>query len=700
MKFSAIILIKFLTAGLLLFSLFACDSSSNNGSSSDNANSKPSLNVTAELPNDGGIKVQCQLSATLSLDANNTPYAMNLSNDFAKVSLADLGVGVANVLIKFQCAQNTQLIDIASASKSINFSSTAVDLNFSNSDYNFPDSDGDGTSNLKELLAGTNPLMPAPNAPLVSVDTALKRFVLQWDAVTGAEQYKVYLNVDSNSGFDLIGTTALTSYQDEVSLHLIDPQRRRYIVEACNSDGCSASDMVDVEEIMPGAIGYVKASDTTGGSQFSVVALSGDGETLAVGAAGKYYVTAPAVGAVYIYHKDADGEWRLQDTLVSEHPGAFDLFGSALDLSMDGNILAVGAPGEDSPTQTINGDQAASGAVRSGAVFIFERNNGTWQQTSYIKAGNAQADDNFGYAVSLSDDANWLAVGAPFEDAGGTNMNVIPADNTVDGSGAVYLYSRSTNNTWRHHAYIKAATIGNGDEFGFEVSLSGDGSKLAVGAVLDADNSVANAPNSGSVTTYQRQADRTWILSDYIIAQLPQYDVYFGGSLAFNQNGSTLAVGSFLSHSTHDSSRIGAVYVYQADASNSLKYSTRIEAPAAEDGDEFGYSISMNATGDLLVVGATKEDSWVVGLGSQPGNNDALDAGAAFLFENKQGNWQLRSYIKSLNTDPEDHFGLVSLSASGEVLAVGARDEDSNATYINGDFMNNDYFNSGAVYLY
>ena len=58
-------------------------------------------------------------------------------------------------------------------------------------------------------------------------------------------------------------------------------------------------------------------------------------------------------------------------------------------------------------------------------------------------------------------------------------------------------------------------------------------------------------------------------------------------------------------------------------------------------------------------------------------------------------------YFKASNTGRFDNFGVaISLSADGDTLAVGAIDEDSSATGINGDQNNNSTPSSGAVYLY
>jgi hypothetical protein len=65
-----------------------------------------------------------------------------------------------------------------------------------------------------------------------------------------------------------------------------------------------------------------------------------------------------------------------------------------------------------------------------------------WSQQAYIKGSNTQAYDEFGGSVALSRDGRTLAAGARGEDSGATGVNGNQADNSVDESGAVYVFTR------------------------------------------------------------------------------------------------------------------------------------------------------------------------------------------------------------------------------------------------------------------
>ncbi len=167
--------------------------------------------------------------------------------------------------------------------------------------------------------------------------------------------------------------------------------------------------------------------------------------------------------------------------LKASNTGVSDEFGRSVSLSADGTRLAVGAPQEDSSAAGVDGDQTDNSVVDGGAVYVFSWTGTMWAQEAYLKASNTEANDRFGASVSLSADGTRLAVGAWQEGSSATGVGGDAADNSADNSGAVYVFSR-TGTTWALEAYVKASNTGAGDQFGVSVSVSADGSRLAVGA--------------------------------------------------------------------------------------------------------------------------------------------------------------------------------------------------------------------------
>ena len=405
----------------------------------------------------------------------------------------------------------------------------------------------------------------------------------------------------------------------------------------------------------PAASVYFKASNPAADSYFDVVALSADGATLAVGAIGESSnatgidgvetdQSAVGAGAVYVFAQ-VGGTWSQQAYIKASNPHQQDAFGTAVALSADGSTLVVGAPNEPSGATGINGDQTDRSANEAGAVYVFARVGATWSQQAYVKASNAQAYDSFGGSVGLSADGATLAVGAMGEDSGATGVNGTENDESVENSGAAYVFSRQ-GETWSQRAYFKPSNPGLSNFFGI-VALSGDGATLAV-----------SAPTESSAATGidGDQADQSALNS-------------------------------------------GAAYVFARDG-GTWSQQAYVKASNAEAGDRFGMTIALSGDGSTMAVGADGESSGATGVGGNQADNSAEAAGAAYVFARVGATWSQQAYVKASNTGPVDNLSKVALSADGATLAVAAPYEDSGATGIDGNQADNSVIDSGAVYRF
>ena len=432
----------------------------------------------------------------------------------------------------------------------------------------------------------------------------------------------------------------------------------------------------------------------------------------------------PGAGAVYIFARTG-GFWSQQAYLkasnaqggflpVDGNTGSGDRFGSAVALSADGSTLVVGALGEDSSAMGTHW-QADNSAGNAGAVYVFKRASGVWSQHAYVKASNAGAQDLFGSAVAISADGNTFAVGAPREDSGATGVGGNEADNSKENAGAVYVFTKSLSG-WLQQAYVKASNTGANDLFGSAVALSADGTTLAVGALEEdssapgiggnqADNS---APQAGSAYILTRNAG-TWSQQAYVKASNTGSGDLFGGQLVLSADGNTLVVAAEREDSNatgiggnqSDNSVLdaGAVYIF-ARTAGVWSQQAYVKASNTQI-TGFGPSLALSADGHVLAVGAEGEDSSAIGIGGDQVNKSAKTSGAVYVFELTANGWLQKAYVKASNTDEKDLFGsAVALSADGSTLAVGARWEDSSATGVGGNQMDNSKLNAGAVYLY
>jgi hypothetical protein len=146
-------------------------------------------------------------------------------------------------------------------------------------------------------------------------------------------------------------------------------------------------------------------------------------------------------GAAYVWARTGN-TWTEQAFLKASHPDMEDWFGVRLAISGDGNTLAVGAQNEDSKAQGIGGDELDNSAHESGAVYLFTRTGNTWTQAAYIKGSNTEAFDEFGSAIALNRDGTMMVIGARGEDGGAKGVNANQNDNSVDEAGAAYVFVR------------------------------------------------------------------------------------------------------------------------------------------------------------------------------------------------------------------------------------------------------------------
>jgi hypothetical protein len=393
-----------------------------------------------------------------------------------------------------------------------------------------------------------------------------------------------------------------------------------------------------------------KATNSLSTNNGTIRDLAGNDATLTLPSPG-------ASGSVAQNKNFIIGGWKQQAYIKAANNDASDQFGMSVELFND--TLAVGVYGEDSIQNTItNGTSASSNNsnLSSGAVYVYKRTGSSWVQEAYIKAANndEESHDMFGTSVSLSGDT--LAVGAEREDSNQTtitNGTSANSDNQQTSSGAVYVYKR-TGTSWAQEAYIKAANNDMHDYFGkASIALSGD--TLAVGS--DSEDS-----NQTTITN---------------------------GTTASNDD------------SASDS---GAVYVYRRSGTTWAQ-EAYIKSVNNEAIDQFGTHVTLD--NDTLVVGALYEDSnqsTITNGTTASDDNSNQGSGAVYVYRRSGTTWVQEAYIKPANNYSNffAYFGF-NVDLSGDTLAVGAYNEDSNQTTItNGTTASNDESssNSGAVYVY
>ncbi|MDP4998003.1 MAG: hypothetical protein NWQ41_03480, partial [Saprospiraceae bacterium] len=353
-------------------------------------------------------------------------------------------------------------------------------------------------------------------------------------------------------------------------------------------------------------------------SGFSV-SLSSDGTVVAIGA----YDNDDAgtnVGHVRVYAWNGSS-WVQRGTDI-DGEAAFDQSGFSVSLSSDGGVVAIGAFLND-------GAGPSAGHVR-----VYAWNGSSWVQRGVDIDGEA-AFDQSGFSVSLSSDGGVVAIGAPKNDANGSD------------AGHVRVY------TWDGSSWVqRGADIDGeaaGDFSGYSVSLSSDGGIVAIGAVFN-----VGAAYAGHVRVYAWNGS-SWVQRGMDIDGEAAFD-QSGLSVSLSSDGGVVAIGADANDGV--GSNAGHVRVYAWDGSSWVKRGMDIDGEAA--GDLSGNSVSISSDGGVVAIGAYNNN----GIGS--------NAGHVRVYA-----WDGSSWVKrGMDIDGEAAFDYngrsVSLSSDGGVVAIGA----------------------------
>jgi FG-GAP repeat protein len=334
-------------------------------------------------------------------------------------------------------------------------------------------------------------------------------------------------------------------------------------------------------------------------------------------------------GAVVVFVRSGTS-WTQQAYIKATNPGQIDNFGAAV--ALDGDVLAVGAPFEDSAAIGVDpiGGGADSDAQNAGAAYTYRRTGTSWARESYIKPSLSTHDSLFGTAIALSGDT--LAIGAPGEASSARGIDGNQSDASMMNAGAAYVFVRGQGGVWGQQAYVKAVNTGAGDRFGGAIAVLGDTMAVAanfetgLGSGTDADPQMRGGGQSGAVYVYRRSPQ--WSSQAYLKAST-MGQVSFGSSLALS--GDLLAVGSIFEPggatdpTTHTPAYAGGAYVF-GKIGDRWTMGARVVPSNGDTNDQFGTAVAI-ARG-TLVVGAKNEASAT----TAPGDNSAEHAGAIYMF--------------------------------------------------------------------
>lgn len=287
--------------------------------------------------------------------------------------------------------------------------------------------------------------------------------------------------------------------------------------------------------------------------------------------------------------------------------------GWAVDLSADGSTLVVGAP--------------TAGGVVIGTVAVYDFSNGSWQQRGASLQG-VEVGDHFGRSVSISDSGDRIVVGSPGDDGAdgasafewndtsgswelmgerfpdgvvagwsvamsGAGDVVAIGDPQSIGSpkGGVSVFEwDASEGAWSARGAEISGEFGEAGStrWGHSVSLSSDGSRLAIGSH---DN------DSVAITFAWDDVAGSWLQLGDVLTSATGNLGFFGASVEMSADGEVVAVGDPL----YDS-EAGRVRVFEYDELLDVWSQRGLEIVGEDADGRFGGSVALSDSGDRLVV--------------------------------------------------------------------------------------------------
>ncbi len=347
----------------------------------------------------------------------------------------------------------------------------------------------------------------------------------------------------------------------------------------------------------------------------------------------------------------------------------FNRFGT-VDISNDGSTIVVGGPRHSSPGNFLNG-----------RIQLFQNSSDTWSQVGNdIKGVNSE---QWGSSIELNSDGSilvagglstgvyqnisgsWTLIGSLIEEeftnlgpsgfgrySLNANGNIVAIGKSLnDGNGFnaghVRIYE-NISGTWTQIGQDIDGEAAE-DGFGTTVSLSNDGSIIAVGAA----GNDGNGEDAGHVRIYENVSG-TWTQIGQDIDGEAAGDG-FGSFVSLNGNGNIVAISA--SGNDGNGENAGHVRVYENVSGIWTQIGQDIDGEAAGDG--FGGSIGLSNDGSTVVIGASGNDG------------NGISAGHVRVYKNLSDVWtQVGQDIDGEHI--VEYFGsAVAINADGTTIAVG-----------------------------
>jgi len=304
------------------------------------------------------------------------------------------------------------------------------------------------------------------------------------------------------------------------------------------------------------------------------ISLNSSGTIIAIG----NYKNSSYRGIVQVYRYVIDNSWVKisQDILGLVNT---DQFGYSISINSAGTIVAIGSP----YANTTNGTD-------SGSVSVYKYiTDGSWVPLGQTINGEGP-NELAGWSVSLDTSGSILAIGA--------TKNVSAGITSIIEGGQVRVYRFTNDTSWVLISQDIDGTTAV-ERFGYSVSLNGNGTLVACGAIALA--------STGHVKVYKYISDNSWIPQGQTISGEALND-YSGYSVSLNKQGNILAIGAPFNDGSANFA--GHVRIYKYNGISWIQIGTDIDGGL--EYDYVGRALALNAEGNRLVIGVPGQGSVIV----------------------------------------------------------------------------------------
>jgi choice-of-anchor B domain-containing protein len=302
-----------------------------------------------------------------------------------------------------------------------------------------------------------------------------------------------------------------------------------------------------------------------------------------------------------------------------------------------------------------------------GAVYVYRRDgSGAWTQQAQLLASDAEPGDYFGRSLAVQ--GNTMFIGATVKDSS---------------TGAMFRFERGADGRWTEADRFRPDDVAQGESFGRMADMAGD---VAVFAAW------GHADGRGGVWVYERDGSGAWNRTALLTAADGAESDFFGYGLA--TDGERIAVGVPLrdrrpaadeaadeaddeaedgaagdedADQAETEPDVGAVYIFERDASGGWQQTGMVELPWLQANALFGWSVGF-LDGDVL-AGAPGESGFT---------------GTVYRLSEGDDGWEVSRALQAYDGAPGSWFGSSLDVADDGTIWVGSQNahEGRGATYL------------------